>query len=342
MKAIRLVEIGQPLEMQEVPVPAIGEDEVLVRVKAAGICHSDAHYRAGTSPVGRLPLTLGHEVAGVVEAVGPKVTSARAGARVCLHYLITCGGCYDCSAGHEQFCARGTMLGKQRDGGYAEYIAAPARNLVPLPEPIPFVQGAIMMCSSATSLHALRKARLQPGETVAIFGVGGLGMSALQLARAMGALEVYAVDINLKKLELAANLGAVPVDASQGDPVAEIQSLTGGRGVDVALEVIGLPQTMRQAICSLAAMGRAVLVGISGRPFEVDSYRELLGKEAEIIGSNDHLLHELPLLVEYVHRGLLDLSSVVTRTVPLEAGAINQALDALECFGEGVRTVIVP
>lgn len=342
MKAVRLVEIGRPLELQEVPVPAVGPSEVLVRVRAVGICHSDVHYRAGTSPVGPLPLTPGHEIAGVVEAVGREVAAVQPGQRVCLHYLVTCSQCPECSGGREQFCPTGAMLGKHRDGGYAELVAVPARNCIPLPAEIPFEQGAILMCSSATSLHALNRSGLRAGERVAVYGAGGLGMSAIQLARAFGALEVYAVDVNPARLGLAERLGAVPVNASRVDPVAEIRRVTGGRGVDVSLELIGLPQTMRQAVQSLGVFGRAVLVGISGRPFEVDSYHELLGKEAAILGCNDHLLHELPLLVELVRLGRLDLAEVVTRTVPLEAGPVNEVLDALERFGEGVRAVIVP
>jgi 2-desacetyl-2-hydroxyethyl bacteriochlorophyllide A dehydrogenase len=342
MKAVRLVEVGQPLEMQDVPLPTVGERDVLVRIRAAGICHSDVHYRAGVSPVGPLPQTLGHEIAGVVEKTGPQVTSVEVGDRVCLHYLLTCGECYYCTAGNEQFCVQGAMLGKHCDGGYAEYIAVPARNAVPVPDEVSLEQAAVLMCSSSTSFHALRKARLQPGETVAVLGAGGLGMSAIQLARAFGALEVYAVDINEDKLKLAEGYGAISVNARRDDPVAEIRRLTVGKGVDVALEVIGLPLTMRQAIQSLAVFGRAVIVGLTDQPLEIDSYREILGKEAEVIGSSDHLLHELPLLLEFVRQGRLDLTGVITRTIPLDADAINETMDALEQFGGGVRTVITP
>jgi 2-desacetyl-2-hydroxyethyl bacteriochlorophyllide A dehydrogenase len=342
MKAVRMVQVGQPLELHEIPVPAIGERDILVRVRAAGICHSDVHYRAGRSPVRPLPLTLGHEVAGEVTQLGAQVTGVKVGDRVCLHYNLTCGDCYYCSTGNEQFCGKGLMLGHYTNGGYAEYIAVPARNAIPLPAEIPFEQGATLMCASATSFHALRKSRLKGGETVAVVGVGGLGLSAVQLARAFGALEVYAVDIHAEKLELAAGYGAIPVNARQVDPVAEIRRQTRGKGVDVALELIGLPQTMRQAVQSLAPMGRAVIAGISDQPLEIATYQELLGAEAEIIGSNDHLLQELPLLVEMARRKVLDTSRVVTRTVPLDADAINQTLDALEHYSGGVRIVIVP
>jgi len=342
MKAVRLIEIGQPLQLQEIPLSATGDDDVLVRIKAAGICHSDVHYWAGTSSVGPLPQTLGHEIAGVVERLGSNVTSVKAGERVCLHYLVSCGECDHCRTGREQFCKDAEMLGKDRDGGYAEYIAVPARNAVPLPDEIPFEQGAVLMCSSATVFHALRKARLAPGETVAVFGAGGLGMSAIQLAKAFGALEVYAVDINKAKLTLAEEYGAIPIDAKTSDPVAELHRLPGGKGVDVALELVGLSDVIQQAVQSLAVFGRAVLVGIAVEPFLVDSYRDVLGKEAEIIGSSDHLLQELPVLIEFVRQGTLDLSQVITRTISLEASAINDTMAALEQSGEGIRTVITP
>ncbi len=342
MEAIRLIKPGQPLELQEIPIPQVGLRDVLVRVKAAGICHSDVHYRAGVSPVYPLPLTLGHEVAGVIEQVGAEVTNVRIGDRVCLHYMVTCGDCIYCSQGSEQFCTSGQMLGKNRDGGYAETISIPARNAFPLPDEISFECGAIMMCSSATSFHALRKSRVRAGETVAVFGVGGLGVSAVQLARVFGALDVYAVDINADKLKIAERFGAVPVNGAETDPVAEIKRLTGGRGVDVALELIGLPLTVRQCVESLAVFGRAVVVGLSDKTVEVDTYRELICREAELIGSADHLAHELPTLIELARRGTLDLSGVVTGTVPLDADGINETMDRLERFGGDVRIVITP
>ncbi|MBO0783081.1 MAG: alcohol dehydrogenase catalytic domain-containing protein [Ktedonobacteraceae bacterium] len=197
MKAIRLVEPLSPLQMHEIPVPTIGEGDVLVRVRAAGICHSDVHFRAGKVPVQPLPRTLGHEIAGVVEQVGSHVTTIKVGNRVCVHYVLSCGECCYCHMGNEQLCPQGSIIGSHVDGGYAEYVAVPERNAVHLPEEIPFEHGAILMCSSATAFHALHKSRLKSGETVAIFGVGGLGVSAIQLAYAFGALDVYAVDINV-------------------------------------------------------------------------------------------------------------------------------------------------
>jgi 2-desacetyl-2-hydroxyethyl bacteriochlorophyllide A dehydrogenase len=342
MKAIRFVGVNQSLQLQEIPVPQIGISGILVRVKATGICHSDAHYRAGISPVKPVPLTLGHEVAGIVEKIGSQVTNVSVGDRVCLHYNIACGNCYYCQTGNDQFCKKVLMLGHYIDGGYAEFIAVPARNAVHLPDEIPFEQGATLMCASATAFHALRKSRVRAGESVAIFGAGGLGQSAIQLARAFGALNVYAVDINDEKLNLAAHYGAIPINSNKVNAVEELKNLTNGKGVDVAIEMIGLPQTMKQAVQCAGALARVVIVGLSNKPLEIDTYNELIGNELELIGSNDHHLHELPTLVEMARRKILDTSRIVTRAVPLEANAINATLDALEKFSGGVRTVIVP
>lgn len=340
-RAVRLAAPGQPLQDSVLEMPAPDPGEIVVRVQAAGICHSDAHYRSGVGSTSH-PLTLGHEAAGVVAAAGAGVATPRVGDRVCLHYLVTCGECHDCRAGREQFCATGQMIGKDRDGGFAELIRVPARNAHPLPDAVPFEHGAIMMCSSATALHALRKARVRAGDSVAVFGIGGLGVSAVQLARALDASVVYAVDLNPVKLALAGRLGAVPIDARASDPVQAIFKATGGRGVDVALELIGSARVMEQAVRSLAPQGRAALAGLTQERLSIAVYRDLLGREAEIIGVSDHLALEIGELMQFVERGKLDLGEAVTQVVPLEAASVNGVLDGLEAFGDGVRYVIRP
>ncbi len=342
MKAICLVEAGKPLLLQEIPVPSIGENDILVRVRAAGICHSDAHYRAGRSSMGMMPIALGHEVAGEVEQIGSSVTNVKTGDRVCLHYNISCGKCFHCMAGQEQFCETLKMIGHHVHGGYAEYISIPESNAIPLPDEIPFEEGATLMCASATSLHALHKARLKPGESVAVFGIGGLGLSAVQLAKALGASRVFAVDISSNKLELASEYGAIPVNASRVNVVEEIRKLSDGKGVNVALELIGLPKTIEQSIDCLSVMGRAVIVGLANQPILLDTYNQVLAREAEIIGANDHLLAELPMLVDMARRKILDTSRVVSQTIPLDAEMINKRLDDLENYTSDVRVVIVP
>lgn len=342
MKAVRLMASGKPLVDQTIDTPSIGPNDLLVRVQAAGICHSDVYYRSGFSRLAGFPLTPGHEVSGIVEKVGGDVTTHSVGERVCLHYLVGCGTCEDCRNGNERFCADMTMIGKERDGGFAEFIAIPAKNAVQLPNEISFTHGAVMMCSSATSLHALQKGRLAPGETVAIFGAGGLGLSAVQLAFALGAGQVVAVDINEERLALAASYGAIPVHVRTADPVSTIREHTNGRGVDVSLELVGSGQTAGQSVACLAPLGRAVIVGLSRELLSVDPYGELIGREAEIIGSSDHLVSDLPFLIDLVRKGTFDLSKIITGTIPLAAGPVNAVLDRMENFGTGARTVILP
>src|SRR5438034_7566779 len=305
MRAVRLVQLGKPLEQADIPIPELAPLDVLIRVAAAGICHSDAHYRAGISKIDNLPLTLGHEVAGRVEKVGAQVANLAVGDRICVHYLVTCGRCVFCKRGQEQFCRDVQMIGKDRDGGYAELIKVPGANAFPLPGEISFEVGAIMMCSSATALHALNKARFKAGESIAIFGFGGLGFSALQLARAFDCGDVYVVEINPAKLASAVGMGAIAIDARAADPVEQIEEATAGRGVDVALELIGSAKTMRQAVLCLGALGRAALVGLTAESMSIRSYTELINKEVEIIGVSDHLSTELPPLIEFARSGKL-------------------------------------
>jgi propanol-preferring alcohol dehydrogenase len=342
MRAIQLVEIGKQLEDAEVALSKIGPSEVLVRIAACGICHSDAHYRAGISSINSLPITLGHEVAGQVEAVGEQVTHVSPGDRVCIHYLVSCGVCPFCLRGNEQFCAQVQMIGKDRDGGYAEFLRAPARNAFLLPEEIPFEIGAIMMCSSATAMHALKKARLKRDESVAIFGFGGLGFSALQLAKALGSEEIYVIEINSAKLATATALGGVPIDATAGDPVQQILDATGGKGVDVAIELVGSAATMQQAVWCLGIQGRAAMVALSRQSMSLLPYPDLINKEAEVIGVSDHLASELPVLLNLARSGKLRFSEGTLRFVDLDSAQINAALDAVEKFTDHIRTVILP
>lgn len=340
MKAVRLGQVGKPLEEVDIPIPEIGSSDVLIRVAAAGICHSDAHYRAGISKIDRLPLTLGHEIAGRVEEVGSDVTHLSAGDCVCVHYLVSCGSCEFCVRGLQQFCRTGQMIGKHRDGGYAEFIRVPGANAFALPEEIPFEAGAIMMCSSATALHALNKARFKAGESVAIFGFGGLGFSALQLARAFDCADVYVVEINPAKLVSAARMGALTIDARSADPVEQIKEATAGKGIDVALELIGSAKTMCQAVLSLGPLGRAALVGLTAESMSIHPYTELINKESEIIGVSDHLASEIPALIEFARNGKLRFPPETLRVVDLNAAQINAALNALQDSMDHIRTVI--
>ena len=341
MKAIRITAIGEKLRQADVAAPTPAAGEVLVAVRAAGICHSDAHYRSGIGSLAQLPITPGHEVAGVIESVGAGVSEERVGERVCLHYLVTCGKCSYCRRNIGQFCPDVAMIGKDRDGGYAEYICVPEQNAFSLPDEIPFAHAAVMMCSFATVLHALRKARFAKGESVAVFGAGGLGMAAIGLSQALGASKIIAVDNNSAKVRAARSMGAIGIDASNTEVVEAVLDSTGGQGVDVALELVGLPITSEQAVKSLGVQGRAAMVGLTNAPTPINTYKDLIGKEREIIGVSDHLPEEIDELLSLVQRGSLDIATVVSKTVPLDETAVNKVLDELDSYsGKAIRTVI--
>ena len=338
MRALQLVNPGRPLELREVATPNPGPDDVAVAIKAAGICRSDVHYREGFPEVGPLPLTLGHEVAGVITEVGADVAELSRGDRVCLHYQVGCGTCSYCTNDLGMFCPEGRMIGNGRHGGYAELIVIPARNAIPVPDAVPLDQAAVMMCSSATSLHALRKGRLSAGESVAVFGAGGLGMSAIQLALIEGAARVFAVDINPTKLAAAEALGAIPIDAN-GDGVAALQAIG---GCDIALDLVGSAEVMRHCLDSLAPLGRAVAVGLTPDTFPVGPYTDLVSGESELIGTSDHTSGEIVELLDLAADGRFDVSDVVQQAVPLDADTVNAAMDDLARFGDTLRTVIKP
>lgn len=310
-----------------------------MEIRAAGICRSDVHYRSGTRPPPALPLVPGHEVAGVVAALGDGVDSHAVGDRVCLHYLVTCGECAQCRAGAEQFCASGEMLGLDRQGGYAEAIVVPAGIAHHIPDGVSTEAAAVMMCSTATSLHALRRGGAGPGTSVGVFGAGGLGMSAIQLARAIGVEQVVAVDINSVKLAAAQSLGAIPIDGS-GDVSGQINRILPG-GLDVGLELVGSTDLMRTVLGSLAPGGRAVAVGITHSEFGLDPYRDLIKREASILGAADHLASEIDEILAMAARRELDVDSLITNRIPLDLDAVNAVMDRLEGFGDDIRSVIV-
>lgn len=321
------------------PDPVPGPGEIVIDIRAAGICHSDAHYRA---EFGRatLPITLGHEIAGYVTDVGEGVASAYPGDRVAVHYFVSCGRCGHCLRYGEQFCVTGEMIGKERDGGWAEKIVVPSANVIPIPEEISFSQAAVMMCSTATAYHALRLAGLSGDDSLAIIGFGGLGASAVQLAGVFGAREIYAIDLVREKLELAETFGAEPIPSGRSGFRDALLAATNGRGVDVALDFSGSAAASIDALRSLAPGGRLMLIAINIRSLTLDGYADILGRERRIIGCSDHTRAELFELMDIARRGDIDLSRVITRSVPLNAAAINEVLDELDHGTTHLRSVI--
>ena len=329
MRAIRLTAFGRPLIEAGVSEPEVGPRDVRVRIDACGICHSDAHYRAGFGNIAT-PRTLGHEIAGTIVEIGDAVRNHAAGDRVAIHYLLSCGECVACTRSGEQFCVVGRMIGKHVDGGYAESIVVPESNAVPIPRDVPAEIAAVMMCSTATAYHALRVAGVRSDSSLAILGLGGLGASAVRLARALGVSKITGIDVVPEKLRMAESLDAVALT----DPGAET--------FDVVIDFTGSPQLIERTLRALAPRGTLVLVALSEATITLNPYKDVLGKERRIAGCSDHTRAELVELFQMVSDGCLDLRGVVSRQLPLEAEAINAALDDLERGTATVRSVIVP
>jgi propanol-preferring alcohol dehydrogenase len=224
MKAAVLHEFEKPLSIDKVQIREPGEDEVLVRIKSSGICHSDLHVYHGREK-GKMPLILGHECAGIVEQVGSKVhQSFKEGDRVLADYRITCGDCYYCSAGRSNLCETAYDFGFDVDGAFSEFIVLPSRQLFPLPSEISFEIGSIIGCAVVTAYHALQVGEMRPSDTVAVFGVGGVGYNILKFARAFGASKLVAVDIDDRKLARAQKLGALIINPTEVNPEKRIRA----------------------------------------------------------------------------------------------------------------------
>jgi len=249
MKAVLYHGPRSPLRVEDRPVPKPGAGEVLVKIAACGVCHTDLHYiDHGVKTFKEPPLVLGHEPSGTVAESGPGAVLFKAGERVLLPAVLTCGRCRLCRLGRENICEAMRMFGNHLDGAYAEYVTAPEKDIFRLPDGVPLLEGSIIADALSTPFHAVtRRGEVRPGDVVAVFGCGGVGMSLVQIAAAAGA-HVVAVDLSEDKLEKARRFGASElIDAAKaGDVPKAVRRLTDG-GADVAFEAIGLPATIRQA-----------------------------------------------------------------------------------------------
>jgi len=338
MKAVRYSGPHRPLELVDVPRRDPAQGEVLVRVTAAGMCHTELHFLSGLLDLGVAPMTLGHEVVGVIEATGPGAPAGRVGERVIVYYYVGCGECEHCRVGDEQICPRlRAEYGFLTDGGYAEYVTIPSRNAVRLPDSVSDVEAAPIGCGVTTAVHAAKLADLCAGEWVVVYGAGGVGFGLIQLARAWGA-QVIAVGRSPAKLRLATELGATAVVDAATEPVAErIRAITGGRGADVIFECVGTAETMAASSAALGRRGRLVFVGYSPDSFTVHPI-QLVVFEQRVMGSVGATLQDLHAAVDLVARGVV--RTVVDRTLPLDR--FQEGLDALE-RGELVgRAVLLP
>ena len=326
MRAIRYHGPKQPLRLETVPKPAPKPGEVLVKISAAGICHTELHFLSGLLNLGVQPLTLGHEVVGVVEEMGAGVESPKPGDRVILYYYVGCGRCAHCLVGDENLCdALRAEYGFVSDGGFAEYATVPARNAVRLPAEISDDAAAPIGCGVTTAVHAAGLARLAAGDVVLVYGVGAVSFGLIQLARLSGA-EVIAVSRTPAKLEKAKALGAAhALNGNEGKVAERVREITHGHGADVIFEMVGTKETMAASTAAIAKRGRLVFIGYSDDSYTVHPI-QLVITEASVTGSVGNTLGELVRAVDLVAGG--KIRTVVDRTLPL--GEFQKGIDALQ------------
>ncbi|HEY3337823.1 MAG TPA: zinc-binding dehydrogenase [Propionicimonas sp.] len=344
MRAAVLLAAGEPLEVREIRTPRPRAGEVLVKVIACGLCHSDLHVMAGKIPF-PLPAVLGHEVSGTIVEMGPNTrhSGLTVGDQVCGAFLMPCGQCPECSRGRDDLCAPffefnrlkgqlfdgtsrladldGTVIAQYSMGGLAEYCVIPVTAVARMAEGMDPVAASIIGCAAMTAYGAVRRgADLQYGETVAIIGIGGVGSNIVQVAKEMGARHIIAIDVDDEKLAAAERLGATETINSRAvnarDRVFEI---TRGRGVDVAIEALGIPATFEQALTLLADGGRMVPIGLAaGTTTAAVEINRLVRRGQQISGSyGARTRTDLPTVIDLAARGLLDYRGVVSKRVPL-------------------------
>ncbi|MFE1171184.1 Zn-dependent alcohol dehydrogenase [Streptomyces sp. NPDC058773] len=358
VRAAVLPAVNAPLQITEIELPEPGPGQIRIRLAAAGVCHSDLSLSNGTlrQPV---PAVLGHEGAGTVTAVGPDVTTVAIGDQVVLNWAPSCGDCHFCELAEPWLCAHSglaaqTPYAKRADDAtelypglgtavFAEETVVSARAALPLPDGVPLADAALLGCAVLTGWGAVHhSARVRTGESVAVFGVGGVGLATLQAARIAGAGPIVAVDVSPEKEELARSAGATEFVVAGDDTAKRIRKLTGGLGTDVAVECVGRADTIRTAWSATRRGGRTTVVGIGGQDQQVSfSALELFYFGRTLSGcvyGNSDPARDLPVIAGHVRSGALDLSALVTERIGLDG--IPAAFDAM-LAGKGGRALVV-
>jgi len=361
LKAAVLRTVGT-LNIEELREPKPEADEVLIKVNSVGVCHSDLHILKGHIPF-PLPAVLGHEVAGTVTKVGNGVDNVQVGDRVVGPFILPCGKCGYCMHGQEDLCEKfynyNRLKGVYYDGktrlftpsgepihmysmaAHAEYSVIPSTSVFKIPETLNHEKSAILGCAIMTAYGVCKNAGLKAAETVAVFGVGGVGVNVVQIATKVFRADVIAIDLNDEKLEYAKNIGAIgTINPKKEDPVKSILDMTDGKGVDVAIEVIGLKDTINAAIKSVRSGGRAALVGLSSKgseaSFEINS---VVRRGVKIIGSYGAKPRiDLPEIISLARKGIINVDEAVSAEYKLEQ--INEAFEKLEKGGIMGRAII--
>lgn len=362
MRAAVLQAWNEPFQVREVELDAPHQGEVLVKVVASGVCHSDLSIQRGLLPM-MPPIIIGHEGAGIVEEVGPGVTSVQKGDHVVLTWLYSCGYCRDCGRGRPHLCekaAMATMSGAMYDGttrfkvdgqplrhwcgSFSEYTVVPEQAVIPIRKDVPLTSACLVGCGVMTGVGAaMNTARVEPGDTVAVVGCGGVGLNVIQGAQVCGAERIIAVDVVEKKLDLAKVFGATDtVNPKQGDWTDQVRSLTGGKGADFVFEVVGNPDLIQQAFAAVRRGGKLVLVGVPalGQQVTFPAMNFPL-EEKGVIGSyygSPRFRYDMPRILDLYMAKRIRLDELVSRKLKLDE--INTAMSLIE-QGEVARSVIV-
>lgn len=342
MRAAVFLGANKPLELRDLPTPEPGAGEILVKVAACGICHTDMHYIDHGVPTFKdPPMILGHEPSGTVAALGQGVKAWKEGDRVLLPAVLTCGECDNCRRGRENICDNMVMFGNHVDGAYAEYVLAPAKDALALPDELPLAESSIIADAISTPFHAVvNRGEVKAGMNVVVFGCGGVGINAVQVAAAVGA-SVIAVDVIPEKLEAAKKLGATEtINAKEVERIDKaVKKLTGG-GADVSFEAIGNPATIQQAFSCIRKGGRTVVIGYTNKPVELPAAK-IMFFEQEVIGSLGCRPVDYPRIIELARIGKISVSELVTARFGLDE--INRGFDLMRESDPGsLRSIAVP
>ena len=342
MKAAIFNGPNKPLEIKEVPTPEPGAGQILVKVAACGVCHTDMHYIDHGVPTFKPPpMILGHECSGKVVALGEGVKGFAEEDKILLPAVLSCGYCYNCRIGKENICDNMVMFGNHVDGAYAEYVLAPAKDTLHLPDEVPLIEGSIIADAVSTPYHAVvNRGEVKAGDNVVVFGCGGVGINAVQVAAAVGA-SVIAVDIVPEKLEAAKRFGADEViNAKEVERIDKVVKKMTGGGADVTFEVIGNPATIQTAFACIRKGGRTVVVGYTNKSVELPAAK-IMFFEQEIVGSLGCRPVDYPKIIEMARTGKIKVKELVTHKFPLDK--INDAFDLLRSGDPTViRSVVIP
>jgi 2-desacetyl-2-hydroxyethyl bacteriochlorophyllide A dehydrogenase len=329
------------LELLTRPTPVARRGEAVVRIAATAVCHTDLEIYTGRHPGVRLPVVMGHEATGVVEAVGDGVARVQPGQAVLLNPIIACGACDSCARGHGNLCRNAGLFGREMDGSLAEHVVLPESYLYPLPAHVPLA-AATLIETLATVRHAQERARIAPGESVVVLGQGVAGLLHTQLAKLSGACPVVAVSRSPWKLELARRRHADRVvNSAHEDAIAAVREATAGRGADVVVDAAGDPALIAPAIEMLAPGGRLLVYGISHRPVPDFTTFPLYFKELTLYGSRALTPGDFAPAIDLVASGAVDVDGFITASYPLER--VAAAFEEYERSADSVlRLVIVP